>query len=304
MKMKKRFGALLLTLVMLLVSAPVAAAAEGTIIMNLGSNMMTVNGSSVAIDADPAIKPQVQTVNGAGFTMLPLRAVVESMGGTVAYDAAAKNITMTYGGTTVTHVIGTSTAYVNGTARELAIASYAANNRTYVHLRAIELLSPSIVVKWNANDSSRVEITYPQNAPVTILPDVPVIIDPGTTDEAGDVPIIILPDAEVDQNRRETVQLTVINQSHDTITELKVYPASDHSEPLYLYAENLCKGDMIEFELEGLEEDHIVIYAQYTYYDYVSHSNRHNNFICGKIELKSDEAKITLQPFGRYEIEI
>ena len=162
MKRMKRFCALLLALCMLFALAPVASAANGTIVMNLNSNTMTVNGTSVAIDADAAIKPQVKKINGAGYTMLPLRAVVEAMGGTVAYNATTKVITMTYGGNTLTHTIGTKTATVNGASKTMTIASYAENNRTYVHLRAIELLSSSVKVDWNANEPNKVTITYPQ----------------------------------------------------------------------------------------------------------------------------------------------
>lgn len=114
--------------------------------------------------------------------MLPLRAVVESMGGTVGYDATTRMITMTFGSVTMTHQIGTSSAVVNGVSQPLAIASYAANGRTFIHLRAIELLNPDIAVDWNAADRDRVEITFPQgmDAPDTIEPDgsadVPVIV--------------------------------------------------------------------------------------------------------------------------------
>ncbi|MBR3866677.1 MAG: copper amine oxidase N-terminal domain-containing protein, partial [Butyricicoccus sp.] len=164
MKRMKRLGALLLALCMLFSFAPVASAANGTIKMTLNSNTMTVNGTSVKIDSDSAIKPQVKTVNGAGYTMLPLRAVVEAMGGTVAYDSATKVITMTYGGNTLKHTIGTKTATVNGVSKSMSIASYAANNRTYVHLRAIELLSSSVKVNWTASAPNDVTITYPQTA--------------------------------------------------------------------------------------------------------------------------------------------
>ena len=164
MKRMKRLTALVLTLCMLFTLAPVASAANGTIKMTLNSNTMTVNGTSVKIDSDSAIKPQVKTVNGKGYTMLPLRAVVEAMGGTVAYDSATKVITMTYNGSTVKHTIGTKTATVNGVSKTLEIASYAANNRTYVHLRAIELLSSSINVSWVATAPNDVTITYPQTA--------------------------------------------------------------------------------------------------------------------------------------------
>lgn len=163
----KRLGALLLALCMLFSLAPVASAANGTIKMTLNSNTMTVNGTSVKIDSDSSIKPQVKTVNGAGYTMLPLRAVVEAMGGTVAYDSASKVITMTYGGNTMKHTIGTKTATVNGASKSMSIASYAANNRTYVHLRAIELLSPSVKVNWSASAPNDVTISYPQTTTST-----------------------------------------------------------------------------------------------------------------------------------------
>lgn len=162
MKRMKRFCALLLALCMLFVLAPVASAANGTIVMNLNSNTMTVNGTSKQIDSDTSIKPQVKKINGAGYTMLPLRAVVEAMGGTVSYNATTKVITMTYAGNTLTHTIGTKTATVNGASKTMTIASYAENNRTYVHLRAIELLSSSVKVDWNASSPNTVTITYPQ----------------------------------------------------------------------------------------------------------------------------------------------
>lgn len=162
MKRMKRFCALLLALCMLFALAPVASAANGTIVMNLNSNTMTVNGTSKQIDSDTSIKPQVKKINGAGYTMLPLRAVVEAMGGTVSYNATTKVITMTYAGNTLTHTIGTKTATVNGASKTMTIASYAENNRTYVHLRAIQLLSSSVKVDWNAASPNTVTITYPQ----------------------------------------------------------------------------------------------------------------------------------------------
>ena len=155
MKQPKRLSALVLALCMLFVLAPAASAADDSITLTLDSSTMTVNGEATLIDADPAIKPQVR---GGGYTMLPLRAVVEALGGTVAYDPATKVITLTYGDNTLTHTIGTATATVNGESKTMAIASYAENNRTYVHLRAIELLSADIQVIWRQEAPKEVEI--------------------------------------------------------------------------------------------------------------------------------------------------
>lgn len=151
----KRLGTLLLALCMLFTLAPAALAAESNIKLTLDSNTMVVNGEEVAIDADPAIKPQVK---GGGYTMLPLRAVVEALGGTVAYDPATKVITLTYKDNVLEHTLGTADATVNGEPQTMAIASYAENNRTYVHLRAIEMLSADIQVLWRQEAPKEVEI--------------------------------------------------------------------------------------------------------------------------------------------------
>ena len=166
MKHLKHFGVLFLALCMLFTLAPAAMAADSSIQLTLDSNTMIVNGEEVAIDADPAIKPQVK--NG-GYTMLPLRAVVESLGGTVAYDPASKVITLTYKDNVLEHTLGTANAAVNGEAKTMAIASYAENNRTYVHLRAIELLSPEIQVLWSAEAPKEVKIVcIPARVPAEV----------------------------------------------------------------------------------------------------------------------------------------
>ena len=275
MKFGKRLCAFVLSAVMLLASVPAVSAANGTIIMNLGSNVMTVNGNTVAIDVDPAIKPQVHTVNGYGYTMLPLRAVVESMGGQVYYDIATKNITMLYEGTTVTHVIGTSTAYVNGTARELAIASYAANNRTYVHLRAIELLSSSIAVNWNANDRNRVEIVYPQNAPVTILPDAPVIIDPGTT-----------------ENETIDILLTFHNEMDAKLVELHLAPAGTENYGENLLSRAINAGTAKDFDLKLVPGE----------YDVLGVDDDGDEYEWEDVELEKEELYLWLIDDGEYEL--
>lgn len=251
MKHLQRFCTLLFACALLAVFAPSALAAGGSIEMRLGSNTMSVNGAPAAIDPDAAIMPQVHTVDGKGYTMLPLRAVVESMGGTVDYDAATKIITMTYHGTTMTHQIGTSYAQVDGASRPLAIASYAANNRTYVHLRAIELLDPGIVVEWSASDRDRIGITWYRDEaapPVIILPSEP-----------GEEPVFL--------------NLTVYNEMDGVkLTELRLVPVGAEGDLGNLLSKVQNPGTVRDFDLTIIPGEYDLIGVDADDEEYVWHA--------------------------------
>ena len=79
--LKKLF--FVLTMLLLCIPAALADDSNGLIELTLNSGEMLVNGEAMRIDADPAVVPQVK---GAGYTMLPLRAIVEAMGGEIIYD--------------------------------------------------------------------------------------------------------------------------------------------------------------------------------------------------------------------------
>ena len=80
MKLIKRLGALFVALCLMATMIPAAFAAEaqttGAITLTIGSPTMSVNGSSTTIDAQGSRATLYQ-----GNTMLPLRSVVENMGG-------------------------------------------------------------------------------------------------------------------------------------------------------------------------------------------------------------------------------
>lgn len=139
MRRTKRLGALLIALVMIFTMLPIttagAAATSGNIVLTMNSTTFTVNGTSTKIDAEGS-KP----VQSKGYTMLPLRAIVEATSGSLSYNASTKQITVVRGGDTVVLTLGSKTAKVNGANRTLGAAPYASNNRTYVHIRTLELL--------------------------------------------------------------------------------------------------------------------------------------------------------------------
>jgi hypothetical protein len=97
--------------------------------IQIGSDIMTVNGKAVQIDAPAEI------VNGRTF--LPLRAISEALGATVDWIAETQGITVTLGENTIGLQVGNTSAVVNGTVMTLDAAPYIKNSRTMVPFRVI-----------------------------------------------------------------------------------------------------------------------------------------------------------------------
>lgn len=160
MKLRTRLGAMLITVCMLLTMIPAAfAATTGTIVLTINSPTMTVNGASKQIDSEGT----TAVLETGGFTMLPLRAVVESMGGSLTWDAATRSITMVKDSQTVKMTVGSTTATVNGTSKTMAKAPYISKaGRTLVHIRALELFTGT-TCNWDATNK-KVTVTYTNNS--------------------------------------------------------------------------------------------------------------------------------------------
>lgn len=165
MKFIKRLGALFVALCLMATMVPAAFAADakatGAITLTIGSSTMSVNGTATTIDAEGSRATLYQ-----GYTMLPLRSVVENMGGTVSWNAANQQITMKYNGSTVSMTLGSKTAYANGVAKSMSVAPFTDNGRTYVWLRSLEFF-PGVTVDWRA-DTRQATVVYPMVAGSTL----------------------------------------------------------------------------------------------------------------------------------------
>lgn len=165
MKFIKRLGAFFVALCLMATMVPAAFAADakatGAITLTIGSPTMSVNGTSTTIDAEGS-----RATLYKGYTMLPLRSVVENMGGTVSWNAANQQITMKYNGSTVSMTLGSKTAYANGVAKSMSVAPFTDNGRTYVWLRSLESF-PGVTVGWRA-DTRQATVIYPMVAGSTL----------------------------------------------------------------------------------------------------------------------------------------
>ncbi len=101
------------------------------IMLKLDSPYMSKDGVEEEVDPGRGTSPIVL----AGRTMVPIRAVVEAMGGTVGWDGGTSLITLNARGNKVEMWLGKTDIKVNGAAKEMDIAPVAKDGRTYVPVR-------------------------------------------------------------------------------------------------------------------------------------------------------------------------
>lgn len=103
------------------------------IVLKIGKPIMTVNGIEKELDPGRGTVPAI--VNGR--TVLPIRAIVEALGGTITWDPATQRVTIQYFDKVIELQIGSTTAYVNGNQQQLDAAPQIINGRTISPVRFV-----------------------------------------------------------------------------------------------------------------------------------------------------------------------
>jgi hypothetical protein len=125
------------------------------IVLQIGKPNFTVNGETRYLDSPPVIKN--------GRTLLPIRAIVEALGGTIEWIPTTKSITIRLGSTYIGMQIGNSTAVVNGYVMKIdpdnpKVVPEIINSRTMLPLRFVtEKLGCD--VQWDGTTKT-ITITY------------------------------------------------------------------------------------------------------------------------------------------------
>ena len=113
------------------------------ITLKIDSPYIVIDGISNKIDAQGS-KPIIKN----GRTLLPIRTLIESLGGTIEWDAKEKKVSIYLNGHSIILWIGKTTALVDGSKVTLDVATEIINSRTYLPLRFIsENLGAS--VNWD-----------------------------------------------------------------------------------------------------------------------------------------------------------
>lgn len=108
-------------------------AVEPVITLRIGDPTMTVDGAEREIDPGRGTVPVVENDR----TLLPVRAVVEAMGGAVAWDEETMTVVLAKDDTVILLAIGSRAAFVNETSYTLDVAPVLADDRTMFPIRFI-----------------------------------------------------------------------------------------------------------------------------------------------------------------------
>ncbi len=131
--------------------------------------LLATSATAVDLYVDTAkIDTDVPPVVVEGRTLVPVRAIFEALGATVAWDQETQTATGTRGDTTVTIQIDNTTAYVNGEAKTLDVPAQLVDNRTMVPARFIsEALDCDVTWDQNTQTAAVADETKGQQIYVT-----------------------------------------------------------------------------------------------------------------------------------------
>lgn len=113
-----------------------------------GATSLVVDGMNVQTDVPPVIVD--------GRTLVPVRALFESLGATVGWEESTQTATATKGSTVISMQIGNTTAYVNGVAKTLDVPAQTIEGRTMAPARFVAE-SLNATVNWDsASDTVKI----------------------------------------------------------------------------------------------------------------------------------------------------
>jgi len=119
------------------------------IVLQIDNPNMTVNGNSLEIDPGRGTKPIIKNSR----TLVPIRAIVEALGGSVLWDSTTKKVTINLGSNTIELWINKNTAVVNGISTLIDpsnsnVVPEIINSRTMIPLRFVTE-NLGCTVKWD-----------------------------------------------------------------------------------------------------------------------------------------------------------
>lgn len=141
-----------------------AADTDGIVItLQIDNPNMTVNGAASEIDPGRGTVPVI--INGR--TLVPIRAIIEAMGGSVGWNAEKAEVTLTFKNDVIKLVINSDVAYLNDTQSTLDVAPTIMNERTMLPIRYI---AESFKFDVNWDDAQRIITVSEKAEPISDAP--------------------------------------------------------------------------------------------------------------------------------------
>lgn len=237
--------------------------ASVVITMQIGEPMMNVNGEEQEIDPGMGTTPIVENDR----TLLPVRSIIETLGGTVEWNGETLTASLTYGDDMIELVINSTTAYLNGEPQELDTAPVVINDRTMLPIRFIAE-SFGFNVEW---DQETLTVTI-SGEDVQTEPSAEPTAAPAATptpETSGDTPS----ENEQEENRMLVVYFSATGNTEamaQTIAEVtgadiyEIVPEDPYTSEDLNYSDNSCRANQemedpdarpaISGEIENIDE--------------------------------------------------
>lgn len=122
-----------LTLILMLTTICGAADADTVVVLQIDNPVMLVNNLEKKIDSENGATPVLQN----GYTLVPFRAIIESVGGTVDWEGNERKVTASLEGKVVELWLDKNNTKVNGNELTIEIAPTIINGRTMLPLRFV-----------------------------------------------------------------------------------------------------------------------------------------------------------------------
>ncbi len=129
--------------------------------LQIDNPVMTVNGTETEIDPGRGTVPVINQ----GRTLVPIRAIIEALGGTVGWDGEKSEVTLNVGDDEIKLVIDSKNAFLNGKKSILDVAPTTINDRTMLPIRYVAE-SFKFEVQW---DESTNTVTIIKGSTQTII---------------------------------------------------------------------------------------------------------------------------------------
>lgn len=127
---------------------------KGQIILTIGNPWMTVNGALREVDSGRGTAPILKDSR----TLLPIRSIIEAMGGSVEWDNSERKITLYVKQQIIQLWLEDKTAKINGTPYEMDVPAQSINDRTFIPLRFVaENLGCNVL--WEASTQT-IKVEY------------------------------------------------------------------------------------------------------------------------------------------------
>lgn len=104
-----------------------------TIELTIDNHMMKVNGEAREIEQGSKISPTIHD----GYAMVPIRAIIEELGGTVEWVEQMQTVIINYNKNLLSLTIGSQKAFLNGKEIEMEVSPLVSDGRTMFPIRFI-----------------------------------------------------------------------------------------------------------------------------------------------------------------------